>query len=191
MPKLNREIFSMSELVEDFLNIELMDGSYTIYDHDFTCTEPEPYPYTYVEETNDKILFVYENARMWYKNIKELIDDELTYEYFPRLKSIQPANGKYIDDGVTPFTNFQCIRYFKNGKLHRINGPSQIVNGEEMWMYEGLLHRLNGPAIYNKNKSMFTSYHIKGKLYMAEEYFKELEKYLTKEEIFLIKLKYC
>lgn len=44
------------------------------------------------------------------------------------------------DDGV--------IRYFKNGRLHRMNGPAvEAPDGSESWCVCGQLHRLNGPAV--------------------------------------------
>ena len=43
-------------------------------------------------------------------------------------------------------------KYYKNGKLHRLNGPAiELSCGDKYWYYEGMLHRLNGPAIEGSN----------------------------------------
>jgi len=50
-------------------------------------------------------------------------------------------NGKNIDeDGIT--------RYYKNDKLHRVNGPAEDDDsGYKSWWRNGRLHREDGPAI--------------------------------------------
>lgn len=48
------------------------------------------------------------------------------------------------DDGV--------IRYFKNGRLHRLDGPAVVdPDGAESWCVAGKLHRLDGPAVIDTN----------------------------------------
>lgn len=38
-------------------------------------------------------------------------------------------------------------RYYKDGKLHRENGPAIIFsNGDTCWFLDGELHRIGGPA---------------------------------------------
>ena len=40
------------------------------------------------------------------------------------------------------------IRFYKNGELHRLNGPAIIsANGTEYWFKNGKRHRDDGPAI--------------------------------------------
>jgi hypothetical protein len=57
-------------------------------------------------------------------------------------------NGKYIKNGIE--------RWFKNDKLHRLDGPALIyTNGTEYWYKDGELHRLNGPAITYSNGDEF------------------------------------
>lgn len=42
----------------------------------------------------------------------------------------------------------QTIKYYVDGKLHRLDGPAVIrPNGNNSWWHEGKLHRLDGPAL--------------------------------------------
>jgi hypothetical protein len=39
-------------------------------------------------------------------------------------------------------------KYYKNDKLHRVDGPAiEYENGDGSWYIDGLLHREDGPAI--------------------------------------------
>lgn len=43
-------------------------------------------------------------------------------------------------------------RWFKNGKLHREDGPAYISrDGRQCWYHHGVLHREDGPAIITQN----------------------------------------
>ena len=43
---------------------------------------------------------------------------------------------------------YDGIKHFKNGKLHRENGPAiYYTDGDKYWYNEGQLHREDGPAI--------------------------------------------
>ena len=68
-----------------------------------------------------------------------------------------------IDDVMSDFMNPQngvkkyqdgTIRHWKDGGLHRIDGPSVVyLNGQEEWFKEGKRHREGGPAItYSDNR---------------------------------------
>jgi len=60
--------------------------------------------------------------------------------------------------------------WFKNGKLHRENGPAIIWEyGEKMWCQNGKLHRPDGPAIIKEGGEK--KYFIFGK-HLTEEQFK-------------------
>jgi hypothetical protein len=40
------------------------------------------------------------------------------------------------------------FEYYKNGELHRIDGPAvEWIDGDKHWYLNGLLHREDGPAI--------------------------------------------
>ena len=42
------------------------------------------------------------------------------------------------------------VRFYKNGKLHRKDGPAIIrADGHEEWYKNGKLHRIDGPAATN------------------------------------------
>ena len=41
-----------------------------------------------------------------------------------------------------------CVAYYKNGRLHRDDGPAVVwANGREAYWKNGLLHRDDGPAV--------------------------------------------
>ena len=45
------------------------------------------------------------------------------------------------------------ILYWKDGKLHRLDGPAIIyANGDQEWYVEGKRHRLDGPALIRANR---------------------------------------
>lgn len=73
-------------------------------------------------------------------------------------------NGQYKDvDGT--------IRYYKNGKLHREDGPAvQYHKGRSVWLINGDIHREDGPAI--EGGSAKPSWFILGKE-ITEEDFKQ------------------
>ena len=77
--------------------------------------------------------------------------------------------------GICKILNYESISYFKNGVLHREDGPARIYkdggkfwyingkrhredgpaseygNGDKHWFINGLHHREDGPAIEYKN----------------------------------------
>ena len=60
------------------------------------------------------------------------------------LKNI--LNGKNKMNPIISSTGTQS--WYKDGKLHRENGPAVILtNGSQFWYKDGKLHRENGPAI--------------------------------------------
>jgi hypothetical protein len=74
--------------------------------------------------------------------------------------------GKYIGHrGVQ--------RWFKDGKLHREDGPAIIESdGSEYWYKNGKLHREDGPAIACKDGTKH--YYLNGKEIKEEDYLKVL-----------------
>lgn len=73
--------------------------------------------------------------------------------------------------------------WFKNGKLHRDNGPAEIeADGRHAWFKNGVLHREDGPA-YEEFLTGFKEWYINGKdisesQFNALKLNKELEKTL-------------
>lgn len=54
------------------------------------------------------------------------------------------------------------IKYLKNGKYHRCDGPAHILpSGKQEWYYDGLLHRLDGPAFITAFGAEF--YYVNGR----------------------------
>lgn len=53
-------------------------------------------------------------------------------------------DGRYLDDGAE--------YWFKNGQLHRVDGPAiSYENGTQFWYRNGLKHRTGGPAVIRAN----------------------------------------
>jgi hypothetical protein len=94
-------------------------------------------------------------------------------------------NGKYVIEGF--------IYWFKEGKLHREDGPAVIYPGgiKECWYYNDIKHRVDGPAVITKDFEEEWFFH--GKLHREDGpaiihyYNREKEwwlndHYLTKED---------
>ena len=63
-------------------------------------------------------------------------------------------NGRYGKTGT--------IRYFKDGLLHREDGPAvEWPNGDKEWFFEGKRHNENGPAVIAFNGDKFWFIHGK------------------------------
>ena len=59
--------------------------------------------------------------------------------------------------------------WFKNGKLHRKNGPAvEYIDGTKKWYKNGKLHRLDGPAIEWSDGTKL--WYIKGTYYAKEKF---------------------
>jgi hypothetical protein len=65
------------------------------------------------------------------------------------------SNGELLN-GVVIDQDGKRTRYFKDGLLHREDGPAIIMEDKEVSIYmhflDGLLHREDGPAAYHANK---------------------------------------
>jgi len=64
-------------------------------------------------------------------------------------------NSRNLNDYAESKKFTGCLRlkreafyWFKEGKLHRVDGPAiEYKNGTKFWYLEGLRHRIDGPAI--------------------------------------------
>lgn len=79
-------------------------------------------------------------------------------------------NGKYIDE--------ISICWYKNGLLHREDGPAHIsLIGGKVWYNEGMVHREDGPAIeYSTGDKSWVLYDI-------EVTQKEFNEWLVKKKL--------
>lgn len=57
-------------------------------------------------------------------------------------------------------------RWYKNGKLHREDGPAVIINNDKYWYKNGRKHRLNDPAIELANGNKY--WYKNGKLHKED-----------------------
>lgn len=98
----------------------------------------------------------------------------------------QKKNGKYIED--------DAVCWYKNGLLHREDGPAIICNdgtqewyiegarhredgaaieyadGDKQWFMHGIPHRLDGPALDWKNSLNEQQWWIWGNQYTEEQF---------------------
>jgi hypothetical protein len=59
------------------------------------------------------------------------------------------------------------IRWMRNGKLHRTDGPAIIrTDGMQEWYKDGLLHRADGPAIIRADGTQ--AWYVNGKLHRTD-----------------------
>lgn len=70
--------------------------------------------------------------------------------------------------------HYNLEEWYKDGKLHRIDGPARTHKGNQWWFCEGLLHRLNGPAVDAKGHPK--EYWINGQKLSPKYYKKEIER---------------
>jgi len=65
------------------------------------------------------------------------------------------------------FTIFGETCYYKDGKLHRVDGPAIThLNGSYKWCLHGEKHRLDGPAVYSKD--MVKEWWVNGELHRTD-----------------------
>jgi len=116
-------------------------------------------------------------------------------------------------DGPSIEYNDRTKKWYKNGQLHRINGPAiECADGEKHWYINGKCHRVTGPAIewkdgsssWYKNdklhrldgpaiewKDANPEFYVNGTRYSElKNYIKEVEKYISKRKLFILRLKY-
>ena len=88
--------------------------------------------------------------------------------------------------GVCKISSNMSIRHYKNGFLHREDGPAEIYeDGDRCWHINGLKHREDGPAVEYKDGGKYWFY--KGKNYgydddFTNETWKEKVENLKREE---------
>lgn len=75
-------------------------------------------------------------------------------------------------------------KYFKDGKLHREDGPAiEWSTGGESWYVNGLKHRNDGPSFKNTNDTI-RHWHMDGKVVSPQDVFEELTDEKKDEAIF-------
>jgi len=63
-------------------------------------------------------------------------------------ENIMNKNMNEIECKVVVHGNIETKSWFKNGKLHKDDGPAIIsTTGAKYWYQNGILHRLDGPAV--------------------------------------------
>lgn len=64
-----------------------------------------------------------------------------------RIKTLFNFLAKTKANGRFEFPD-HSVRYFKDGQLHRDDGPAlEYANGDKAWYRDGQLHRDDGPAV--------------------------------------------
>lgn len=71
-------------------------------------------------------------------------------------------------------SNYKVEEWYKNGELHRANGPARTHNDNKWYYTDGKLHRLDGPAVDAKGHPK--EYWIDGQQLSPKNYRKEIER---------------
>ena len=62
---------------------------------------------------------------------------------------------------------YDTIKHYKDGKLHRVDGPAvEFNNGDKFWFFDGKIHNEDGPAMIWVNG--FKEWWINGKFIKSE-----------------------
>ena len=67
---------------------------------------------------------------------------------------------------------YHLVEWYKEGKLHRLDGPARVHNNNMFWYKEGELHCLCGPAVIEQAGPK--QYWIDGRRWPPKEYKKEI-----------------
>ena len=75
--------------------------------------------------------------------------------------------------------------WYKDGEIHRENGPAMITNNKEVWYKNGLLHREDGPAMILKhdNNKQSEFWYLNNVLHKIDG--PAIKKYNTKTNTFI------
>ena len=120
-------------------------------------------------DINIHLGYVYKS---WHKKCLTAASGETEFaKYYTPEEWLEFAGKKYdIAEVCYEYAN-GTKRWYKKGKLHRLDGPAVEWNdGSKEWYKEGKLHRLDGPAIEWYDGSKF--WWIEG-IKLSEEYFNE------------------
>lgn len=71
-------------------------------------------------------------------------------------------------------THYKVEEWYKDGELHRVNGPARTHKDSKWYYVDGKLHRLDGPAVDAKGHPK--QYWIGGQKLSPKEYKKEIER---------------
>jgi len=71
-------------------------------------------------------------------------------------------------------TKYRIIKWYKEGKLHRVGGPALQHQSTFHWYYEGELHNLEGPAVIDPAGP--NQYWIYGVRWSEKEFYKEISR---------------
>jgi hypothetical protein len=103
-----------------------------------------------------------------HKNMEKLTtNDVYTHEYDERFDAhYWRKNGNIHRDGDQPA--YVCDKHgyqewYKNGLLHREDGPALISRYTKRWYINGRLHREDGPAVYHPHEE-YEEWHTNGQL---------------------------
>jgi hypothetical protein len=87
---------------------------------------------------------------MQFKDINLFIHNLKNSKEYNKMKTIKTNYGYYIPNNFTGIAEYPngYKEWYKEGKLHRENGPAVIhPDGTKFWYKDGRLHRENGPAV--------------------------------------------
>lgn len=90
------------------------------------------------------------------------------------MEKSEPKNGRCVEWNGTD----KIIRWYKEGVLHRENGPAiEAGVGFEAWYVNGKLHREDGPAVKQSSGGKGEwEWYLYGVRYSEEEFYSYIEK---------------
>jgi antitoxin component YwqK of YwqJK toxin-antitoxin module len=80
-------------------------------------------------------------------------------------------NGKlHRDDGPAVTSPNGSEWWYRNGQSHRDGGPACTFYGTSYWYHNNVLHRIGGPAVEDKDGPV-KYYFVNGRKFTEEEYY--------------------
>jgi len=104
------------------------------------------------------------------------------------MKSILISSSSDIPINYTGHVKYSdgTQKWYKNGKVHREDGPAVIYsNGTQYWYKNGEFHREDGPTVIHVDGKQY--WYLNDKKYSRDNYYRELYKQgkITKTELFI------
>ena len=98
---------------------------------------------------------IFKSNRLAY--LEDIKDDPVIMKYLDESLLLNTTGyNKYTDEVLAKLKSMgydvrkddTYVRWYLNGKIHRVNGPAvEFADGTREWWSNGKIHRVNGPAI--------------------------------------------
>jgi len=116
------------------------------------------------------------------KKVNELKMKTTKYDIIVETRNDKGELHSFNDKHAFERQGFGDKRWYKENKLHRLEGPAvEWCNGDKEWYKEDERHRLDGPAIDYSDGRKF--WYIEGERYTKEEFENKINKTITNNKI--------